>query len=55
MPGEPLDFNLDSESQIEEIALLVKLMAAAAATDQPLSNQQIDELLGVLPESREGG
>jgi hypothetical protein len=53
VPGDPFDLNLDPGSQIEEIALLAKLMAAAAATDHPLSSPQIDAVLGVIPESRE--
>jgi hypothetical protein len=55
VPGDPFNFSLDTRSEIEEIALLAKLIAAASATDQPLSTFQIDELLGVVPESREGG
>jgi hypothetical protein len=54
VPGDPWDFTLNPGSEIEEIALLVKLMAAAAATDQSLSTPQVDELLGVVPDSRDG-
>ena len=48
MPGpEPLDARLRDQNALDEIEMTSNLMIAASETDGPLTQQQIDEILGV--------
>jgi len=48
LPGpEPLDARLRDQNALDEIEMTSNLMIAASETDGPLTQQQIDEILGV--------
>ena len=54
MPNDQFDINLEDEVLLEEVELVTHLMVATIATDDPLTKDQIDKLLGVVPEPRTG-
>lgn len=48
MEPRPLDPRLVDDARAEEIALVARLLLAARADGQPLSQEAIDEALGVV-------
>lgn len=44
--NDSLDVELHDPDLVAEIRLVVELMAAAAGSDQPLSQSNIDQILG---------
>ncbi len=46
---EPLDVRLRDQDALDEIEMTSNLMIAASETPGPLSQQMVDEILGVRP------
>jgi hypothetical protein len=44
---EPLDSRLRDDAVLDEIELTSKLIIAASAKDQHLSQREVDEILGI--------
>lgn len=44
---EPLDSRLRDDQALDEIELTSRLIIAASAADRPLTQLEVDELLGV--------
>ncbi|WP_229052003.1 hypothetical protein [Aeromicrobium sp. Leaf350] len=44
---EPLDERLRDDTALDEIELTSKLMIAATDADEPLSQDQVDQILGL--------
>ena len=45
--SEPLDVRLRDQQALDEIEMTSNLMIAASEQDSPLSERQVDEILGV--------
>ena len=45
--SEPLDSRLRDDDALEEIELTSQLIIAASSTEGPLSQREVDEILGV--------
>ncbi len=54
MPDDQFDVNLEDEDLLEEVELVANLMVAAASRDEHLSQDEVDEILGVVPQPRSG-
>lgn len=46
--------DFDDENLLEEVELVVNLMAAASISDSHLTRGEIDDALGVVPQPRAG-
>lgn len=46
---EPLDSRLRDDQVLDEIELTSRLIIAASSKDGPLSQREVDEILGVVP------
>jgi hypothetical protein len=51
---DQFDINLVDEDLLAEVELVTTLMVATIESDEPLTEDQIDRLLGVVPEPRVG-
>jgi hypothetical protein len=51
---DQFDINLVDEVLLHEVELVTNLMVATIETDDALTQDQIDELLGVVPQPRVG-
>ncbi|MCD9196648.1 helix-turn-helix domain-containing protein [Aeromicrobium wangtongii] len=49
---EPLDSRLRDDQALDEIELTSRLMIAASSKDGPLSQREIDEILGIATVGR---
>ncbi|RLV47690.1 hypothetical protein D9V37_16175 [Nocardioides mangrovicus] len=47
---DQFDVSLEDDEMLDEVELTANLMVAANRADRPLSQQEIDEVLGVRPE-----
>ncbi|MDT0202553.1 hypothetical protein [Nocardioides sp. AE5] len=47
--GDQFDVSLEDADLLDEVELTTSLIIAASASETPLSQAQIDELLGVKP------
>lgn len=47
--GDPLDVSLEDTELLNEVDLLTNMLIAALDSDGPLSQDQIDRVLGVKP------
>ena len=54
MPSDQFDVNLQDEDLLEEVELIATVMVAATRNDDHLTQAQIDDILGVIPEPRTG-
>jgi hypothetical protein len=45
---EPLDSRLRDDQALDEIELTSRLIIAASARDEPLSQSEVDEILGIV-------
>ncbi|MET1042405.1 MAG: hypothetical protein ABWZ90_15290 [Acidimicrobiales bacterium] len=54
MSYDQFDINLVDEVLLHEVELVTNLMVATIETDDPLTQDQIDRLLGVVPQPRVG-
>jgi hypothetical protein len=45
---EPLDSRLRDDQALDEIELTSRLIIAASAKDSPLSQTEVDEILGIV-------
>jgi len=46
---ERLDFRVHDRVALDEIELYAEMLSAVAASDRPLTDDEIDEVLGLLP------
>jgi hypothetical protein len=53
LPNDQFDVSLEDTDLLEEVELVTHLMVASTSSDGPLSQDQIDELLGI-PRPRPG-
>jgi len=51
---DPFDVRLQDDELLDEVELTANLIVAANQSDAALSVSEIDEILGVLPQPREG-
>jgi hypothetical protein len=51
---DPFDVHLEDDELLDEVELTANLIVAANQSDVPMSLSEIDEILGVVPEPREG-
>ncbi|MDF1605027.1 hypothetical protein PZ894_15740 [Nocardioides sp. YIM 152315] len=49
---DQFDISLEDSDLLGEVELTTNLIIAASETDQPLSVDEIDRILGVVPEPR---
>jgi hypothetical protein len=54
VPDDQFDFDLDDADLLEEVELVSDLMVAATEVDRPMTSEQIDKVLGIVPEPRAG-
>ena len=54
MSYDQFDINLVDEELLEEVELVASLMVATIEADDQLTRDQIDQLLGVVPQPRVG-
>jgi hypothetical protein len=46
---EPLDLRVQDRVALDEIELYAEVLSAVAATDRPLTAEELDQVLGVSP------
>jgi hypothetical protein len=51
---DPFDVRLQDDELLDEVELTANLIVAANQSDAQLSVTEIDQILGVLPQPREG-
>ena len=51
---DPFDVRLQDDELLDEVELTANLIVAANQSEAALSVSEIDEILGVLPQPREG-
>ncbi len=51
---DPFDVRLEDDELLDEVELTANLIVAANQSEQPLSPSEIDRVLGVLPQPRQG-
>ena len=54
VPRDQFDGNLEDSDLLEEIELVTNLIVAATEADKHLTQQQVDDILGVIPHPRTG-
>jgi hypothetical protein len=51
---DQFDVSLEDAELLREVELTTNLIIAASESDEPLSAEEIDEILGVIPHARRG-
>ena len=51
---DPFDVRLQDDELLDEVELTANLIVAANQSDARMSASEIDQILGVLPQPREG-
>jgi hypothetical protein len=54
VPYDQFDVNLEDEVLLEEVELVANLMVATISSDDHLTQDEVDKLLGVIPRPRTG-
>jgi hypothetical protein len=50
--GEHLDLRVHDRVALDEIELYAEVLSAVAASDRPLTAEELDQVLGVCPSAR---
>jgi hypothetical protein len=51
---DQFDVSLEDAELLREVELTTNLIIAASESEKPLSTEEIDEILGVIPSARQG-
>ena len=54
MPDDQFEVSLQDDDLLEEVELVTNLMVAASEADAHLTQEQVDDILGVIPHPRSG-